>query len=455
MPRMQPLLVVSVALSLCGTALAQKQDEAKRTRSIRLTERAGIARTQVPVEVTVRFERAMLADAKAVRLYRVEGETRTPVPRQILDVRSHAAVDSFAPTPQTFVRLAFPADVPANSTAAYEVALQGAAAPAAGRPLKVTGEGTGKSVDTGAALFELHGPSGQLKSFSPKTVSNDRLIFLQFKDRGELPIHWNPDVWPTGGQWGHTSDWNAGVAFTPERGGDDRPPAGAAERHPFLYREWNGPLLYRTTRWGRMPFAPQVDVSVTYTFYAGMPFVSVESLIEFREDLPVHTVRNAELVFSRHQFDTAFWTARDGALKTAPAYDYDEKDRSFQQIARLPADAPCLGFANQRKGYGAAWITLNMTNLNKRTGDAADEGAHFYIRDYDEHGKGSPANFLYFVRPLVYRDGYLPTTVSAGSLYAARSALVLFKLEADSTSRYAELIQWQKRLASPLEIAVD
>ena len=55
------------------------------------------------------------------------------------------------------------------------------------------------------------------------------------------------------------------------------------------------------------------------------------------------------------------------------------------------------------------------------------------IRDYDEHGKGSRANFLYFVRPLVYREGYLPTSVSAGSQFAENSAIVV--LEARSPKR--------------------
>ena len=96
-------------------------------------------------------------------------------------------------------------------------------------------------------------------------------------------------------------------------------------------------------------------------------------------------------------------------------------------------------------------MVLSQTSLNKRTGHAADEQAHFYLRDYDEHGRGSPANFLYFARPLVYRAGYLPTTVSAGSLYAEQSAIVVFKLHADPARKYQDLLDRQKALANPLE----
>jgi len=230
---------------------------------------------------------------------------------------------------------------------------------------------------------------------------------------------------------------------------------GEGKSHAYFLRQWRGPLVYRSTRWGRMPFVPQADVAVTYTFSAGSPVVGVQSLVEIRENLALHTIRDAELVFSRHQFDTAVWIDKDRKLHRAAAYDYNDKDRSLKDIAKLPPDVPCVGLANERKGYGIALVVLSRTAINKRTGHAADEQAHFYIRDYDEHGRGSPANFLYFVRPLVYRSGYLPTTVAAGSLYAEQSAIIVFKLQADPVRRYQELLDWQTAMTNPLEVVVD
>lgn len=144
----------------------------------------------------------------------------------------------------------------------------------------------------------------------------------------------------------------------------------------------------------------------------------------------------------------------DGKLHTATAYDYADKDRSFKEIKRLPADVPVLGLANERKNFGTALVNLNATSLNKLTGQPVDEGAHFYIRDYDEHGRGKQENFLYFVRPLVYRAGYLPTTIRAGSVLVARQAVLLFPLKSNG-NRYEELPLWRKMLAEPLEIVVD
>lgn len=452
-------LACLVALNVERSAPAQQPAKTPCTQSIRLTEKAGIARQGEPVELTLRFDQDLLKDPAAIRLFRLgrvrEGDgERTPVAFQVLEVASPPATDDFAPKPQTFVRIVLLADVDANASATYEVALDGpAASPAAS--ISITGDGVGKAIDTGLAKFELHAASGQLLAFTPKEVSGDRLVFKQFADKPELPFHWNPDIWLTGGKWGHTSDWNAPSAFDAMRQKREELPAETADSRPFFFQPWSGPLVYRLSRFGRMPFVPGVDVSVTYSFYAGAPFVGVQSQMEFREGMSVHAVRNAELVFSRHQFDTAVWMERDGKLQTAPAYDYNEPDKSFGNIARLAADAPLLALVNERKVYGIAYVTRRIASLNPLTGDAADEGAQFYLRDYDEHGKGSPANFLYFVRPIVYREGYLPTFVAAGSTYSEQAAILVFKLHADPAKKYDDLLRWQRMLTNPLEVVVD
>lgn len=449
--------VYSIVFAMClvylGSVFGQ-DPKVTRSRTIRLFERAGVARHQVPVEATVRFEKDAFKGPQTVRLERVEGERRTPVAVQVLGGQVHHKTNNFAPVAQTFVRIAFLADVEANGSAVYEIGLDGKPA-AAGKQLKVDGEGVGVTVDTGVTLFELDRLSGQLLTFTPKAVANDRLVFVQEPKRGPKPFHWNPDVWAPPATWGHTSDWNTPVAFDFARHDADRPPASGEKQYSYFYREWKGPLLYRTTRWGRMPFVPQVDVSVTYTFHVGSPVVFVQSLMEVRDPMQLHALRNCELVFSRHQFDTAVWIDRQGKVNTAKCYDYDDRDKSFKTVAKLPADVPCVGLANERKGYGIAAVPLSMTSVNKFTGQPGDEQAHFTIRDYDEHGKGNPYNFLYFVRYLVFRDNYGPTRVEKGSVYAEQTAIVVFRLNQDGASRYDELIRWQKSLANPLEVVVD
>src|SRR5262245_4250290 len=361
-PPDDPMRVVLSLLCLALLTLSlpsQQPDKVKRTRSIKLTERAGLARTAAGVEVTVRFEKAAFKKADDVRLFRVVGDKKTPVPVQVLEVTTHDVTDSFAPAAQTFVRLFFLADVPASGSAAYEVALEGAKPAKPIEGLTLTGKGVGRTVDTGKSAFDLHGPSGQLLALMPREVSKDRLIFQQDQKRPELPVHWNPDIWKTGERWSHTSTWNESVAFDPGKHKSAEPPAGTDKKHPFYYRETTGGGLYRLTSWGRFPYLPKTEASVTYTFHAGSPVVLVESLVEFHENASVHAIRNAELVFSRHQLDTAVWITKDGKFHRADCYDYKEKDRSFKEIAKLPGDVPCLGFANERKGYGVALVNLS------------------------------------------------------------------------------------------------
>ncbi len=447
-------VLFTMCFTVCAGYTYGQDPKVTHSRTIRLVEHAGIGRQQVPVEVTVRFERDSFKGARMIRLDRIQGDRRTPVAVQVLSVESHDVTSSFAPKAQTFVRLAFLANVAARGSATYEVSLNGRAT-ANGPQLKVGGQGVGRSVDTGPALFELDKLSGQLLTFTPKSVAKDRLVFVQEKERGPKPFHWNPDVWAPPATWGHTSDWNGPMAFDAGKHNADKPPASDKKQHRYFYRQWNGPLVYRLTRWGKMPFVPQVDVSVTYTFHAGSPVVFVTSMMEVREALQLHALRNCELVFSRHQFDTAVWIDKSGKLKTAKCYDYGDKDKSFKLVAKLPPDVPCLGLANERKGYGIAAVPLSMTSVNKFSGQPTDEQAHFYIRDYDEHGKGNPYNFLYFVRYLVFRDNYGPTRVEKGSVYSEQTAIVVFRLNQDAAHRYDELVQWQKALANPLEIVVD
>lgn len=438
------LTVLSLVLA-AGPAPAQEA-RAPGGPTFTLTETAGVERVRFPVEVAVPLSREVLNKPEAVRLFRVEDGKKLPVAVQVL-----AAAPPGAAAPP-HARLVFLADVPAHGTARYEVALEGPKQ-VPGQPLQVTGDGVGTTVDTGAALFELEKTSGQVLAVVPKRVRGDRLSFVQLGQA--KPVHWNPDVWAPPAPWTHTHKWNQGVAFDPARHKPDAPPVGDKERHPFFYQEARGPVAYRLARWGKMPFLPRVDAGVTYTFYAGAPLVLLRSLVEFRDGMKVKAVRNAELVFSRHQFDTAVWIAKDGKLHTAPCYDYADKDRSFKDVAKLPPDVPCLGLANERKGYGVALVPLAMKNVNRLTGKPADQGAHFYIRDYDEHGRGHPNNFHYFVRPLVLRGDYEPTLVDAGARFEEVSAVVVFALGKEPGRKYAELVRWQKALANPLRVSVE
>src|SRR4051812_18739210 len=92
------LSLIVVALNIATSAWASGQIPA-HTQYIKLTESAGVARTQFPVEVTVRGESETWKDAGALRLYR-KGTTRTPVPLQVLDTNVQTITSSYSTVAQ-------------------------------------------------------------------------------------------------------------------------------------------------------------------------------------------------------------------------------------------------------------------------------------------------------------------------------------------------------------------
>ena len=453
------ILVVLFGLLAAGAA-AQKPS-VRGTTQIRLTDPIEAGRRGFPLELTVQCLNDASGKPGEFALVKAEGTGAVSCAYQILDVQTQTMTSSYVPSPRAFVHLAFLADTTPGGTSTYEV-VSGAQSMADPTPaLKVTGTGVGRTVDTGRVVFELHPESGQLVTFTPSMVNRDRPYFIQDRQKGTmLAIHWNPDLWAPPPSWGHTSDWNQGRPFDSTRDAADNPPTSPnRQERPYFYSERQGPLAYRLTRWGRIPYiAGRADASVTYTFFAGAPYMLIQSFVECREAMPLNALRSSEIVFSRGQFDTALWIDRAGQVRTTACYDYKDPEHYFGTFQRLPADTPCLGFANERQGYGLALILLSACNVGKFSGYTADEQSQFYFLDTDMHGKGSPANFVYFCRPLVYRDGYGPNFAGAGTVYAENAALVVFALRKSAhnvAARYGELKEWVTLLKNPPRVVAD
>ena len=424
-----------------------------RTRTIKVVERAGVARKGYPVEVTIRYQAGTVKDPRSLGLYRLEQGKKQPAPFQVLSSHHPKTTSQYNREPQSFSRIMFLADAPANGSAEYVLEDNPPPASTPTPAFTVEGEGVGRRIDTGPALFELHPLSGQFLAFTPKFVGDLRLRFRQNgRDRA---FHHNPDVFAPPATWGHASDWNVPVLHAPDAPLANPPPSAERRRYPFHYRQWQKPLLYRLSRWGRMPLVPQVDTSVTYSFFANAPFVLCSSTIDFREGIQVQAVRNCELVFSRQQYDHIVWIDKAGNLQTRPCNDPDEPDRILDIIATMPPDTPCLGFANEAKGFGIALVMRGAAAANPYTGNAANEQSQFYFLDYGQHGQGSPNNFTYVCRRLVFRKNHTPTFVPAGSRYAAEYAVVVFALGKTPATRYAELKHWRQSLANPLHVEAD
>ena len=449
--------LVAAAASLAAGVLAQVPSRGG-TDYIRLLDDRTNAPPALPVELTIQQFSDMASGTGSLRVLVDDGRRPHPCPTQILDVRSGPpGGNSHAPQQRTFIRLAVQPPAGHSPTSDFRVAWTGGESPKRASPaLRVTGSGVGRTVDTGRVVFELDSRSGQLRSFIPRMVNRDRVRFEQNPKDGMRPFHWNPDVWMPSAAWGHTCDWRAGIPAPPAALASDAEPEPPDGRQEFAYREQAGPLLYRLTRWGRVPYLPsRVDASVTYTFHAGSPAVLVSSVISFREGAQASAVRNSELVFSRGQFDTAFWITADETVHTATCYDHADSNHYYGVFAEAPRDTICLGFANEERGYGIAMVLLNASTAAPYGPYSPDEQSHFYFLDTNMHGRGSPKNFLYFVRVLAYREGYGPTYVPAGTVFSESSAILAFALGGGDADRFEEIRRWTAWLRRPPRIIAN
>jgi hypothetical protein len=373
-----------------------------------LTETAGLARPNWPVEVTLAMPASQCQQPeREVRVVAIDPPTGTS--REV--VSQAWLVGDWSPPqvpnqePTRTINVAFLSDLPAGETQVYAVFF---ANPEAPEPhyetdLKVTGEGRGRTVENRYYTTALDPKSGQLLTVRVKAAPQDLLYFAQG------PIHWNPDVYSPGlAGWSHTMEWN--------------PPPQEAEVR--------GPVLYRTTRWGPMPNVPQASASVTYTFFAGQPFIHESSVMNVEQPLGVTALRNNELVFSYGVFTHAAWRDGDGHFGAAPV----QSDGKFYGVARaMGSEDPWMAFYHPGRGHAMACVNLKALHRWNQGAAAVATSPFFYCADWGMWGR-TPQNFLYLTR-WVMHSHHLPgetlILIPAGSWFAEESAFVPFAVNAD------------------------
>jgi len=412
---------------------------------VSIKDTSGIDRKNWPVIIGLSFSPAEVKDPRRdlflVRYDKAAGKY-LQVPFQVLDsaapkyVAENASIAGAGKDGLALFDICFLTDVEANSTSLvflyYGKPESGVSQPAfKGQALEYTGEGFGVTVNTGPVVFRFDPKCGQLLSYRPTfTDSNRELTFVQKEPR---PIHWNPDVWAPPSPWGHVSDWGSEKAASPQ-----------------VVRS-RGAIAFRTVRTGTMPNANGVKASVSYTLFAGMPFILESSLMEFTEPTEVNAVRHNELVFSRGVHSHAVWCDLDGKVTASPCYDPAEPNRFLRNIAKLSPDVPWLGFFNEQHRHGICFVNLSRFNYAAGGGDPQDFAAHYYISDPGIFGTGADVgmNFTYLCRPEVYHH----TVIPKGAIYAEHSAILVFGLS-DGEDQFAAASHWAGLLREPPKIEV-
>jgi len=413
----------------------------KNYLSLILSEDNGFPRTGYPVHATVGVLSSYLKSPDEVRLVKAdlkEGDVvYSEVPFQVYDVRTWndpkitALVDKDEKTgktspryhPTTSFSLAFLADLKAHEKATYLVFYNnpGVRKAAFASDLKVSGRGLGKTIENGFYKVALHPKSGTIYEVTEKASRTK----LEHKLETNGSIHWNPDVYSPPHAWYHCSDWE-NPAFS----------------------EDSGPVFYALRREAPLPMPKGIQVSITYYFYAGTPFILMESLMEIRDDIFVEALRNAEIVFNKTVFDKAAYKTLDGRVRTL---DFAASRMHPKHAAVLRPDTPWVAFYSEAKGIGFASLFLDLALPNAHGGEASQQQPYIYI----QHGP-----WYYMSRGFVYSFGSNNQTrmlpVRAGSIYYDRNAVVPFAFKkdqgfADTLDRTYNMLKYPLGIADDIE----
>lgn len=434
-------LVTASAKATAPAAGGYWNPDWKEYQTVVVSETEGLDRVAEPVEVTMLFYDDTLVDPS--REFRVveydwRHKTHREVPSQVVDVATVHATEPKAydehgqRKPATYVSsksvtLVFQADVPGRTSKLFFVFYGNPKAPAPNyaTALKVTGKAPGVTVENQSYRLKLHDASGMLDEVTLK--SKPQYTFVH-KQETNGAIQWNPGAYAPPRPWVHVSDWEP-------------------DRYDYQYEDVRGPLVFRTRRWGNMPEMPELITSMEYTFYAGLPYFQMRSVMYARDDIHVQALRNAEVVFSRDAFDeAAWWDPFRRRVETRPLSPKTTPDLSEWL---MPQDTPWIAFLDRTKGCGFAGIQTQYAN-GSAMGGLRTLNPYMYI---------TVGPWVYWTRALSYPFGsHNPQhliKVNKGSVFMEEWAYLPFDVPTRKGATFREIEKWQKLLSHPLEVRLE
>ncbi len=409
----------------------------KSYKSVVLSETAGIDRTNEAVEVLVSFYPDELKDlVREVRVVAVDPKTYelTEVPSQVSDVQKYLKEDDLSPDkdgkptrkvpywmPTVSAEVAFLADVPAKTSKVYLIYYNNekAASKIYKTDLHVQGEAPGLQVYNDIFTAILHPMSGHLDEIK-LNKRPDFPLYHRMETNGAL--HWNPDIYSPPRAWAHTADWNP----------------------PKHIKTLAGPVIAKTEYWDQMRDMPEVDASVRYEFFPGVPYFISSSSMRINETVNTLALRNAEIVLKRELITNAAWydVIRDSVI------DYDVKDMADLTDLKMEADIPWITFYNKDTGVGFAGISLGYNNAGLENSPRL-YNPYFYI---------TAGPWIYWCRALSlsYLASNMQQMIPAmkGSFFSEKWAYMIYQID-KGKNPYASILEWQKKLTNPLRVHLE
>ncbi|MFA6470874.1 MAG: FlgD immunoglobulin-like domain containing protein [Candidatus Latescibacterota bacterium] len=305
----------------------------------------GLARQGEPIQVDVAFDGSQVIDlAKEIRV--LEEASENEIPSQVYGEVNQGSSKSCT--------VIFKADASAREKKGYLILYGNSSsdlhAPSYVTDLMTTGEGFALEIENNFYKVGLSKVMGQLKS-------------LQFKNGGKTVLMPSED-WSSGTKIDALNDPGNILFDLCWHGEDSCIHWGPDFKDHLRFRitQWNtppnvtvikGPVCTIVKRWGYpiapiYPVFPQSDTSieVTYVFYSGLPYFTMESRVSVEKETDINVVRNDEWVFLLPTFTDMVSMMDGGSINV------------FQNGTAFSKNPALLGFYNRVNGDGFASLHL-------------------------------------------------------------------------------------------------
>ena len=396
-------------------------------KRFQVREQDGLERRSEPIHIEVAFEGEQVGDlSREIRL--VEEGSELEVPCQVYGQESIGGTESCS--------VVFLADVDAHGDKRYLILYgnpsEEVSAPSYASDLVVSGNEYALEVENSYYKVGLSSVMGQLKNLWIKRWGMTAMLFPDpstetltdaTNDPGDIPldiawhgedtcIHWNPDF---------LDQLRFRITMWPE---------------PPNYTVVQGPICTIVKRWGYpissiYPALPQtaVMIEVTYTFYDGLPYFTMESRLHVEKEVDIRVVRNDEWVIPR-VFTRAIWMADGEEIMTAASFKEN----------RNPA---LVGFFDEASEDALASLRLSFDS--RGFPNAYDPG-------YDSiHTTYTPDLHLW-VR-WAFNTGGASIAIQPGATIGEHNAYLVYNLGEEGGHDQAK--EWYNLLRRPLKLASD
>jgi hypothetical protein len=406
----------------------------KNYKAVVVSETAGIDRNGTPVEVLLPFypdeAEHLIRDIRVVSIDPQTHDFRE-VPSQVYDIKKYLEEDDMDPDaqgnptrdiplwmPTLTARLAFLADVPARTSQVFLVYYNNgnALTKLYKTDLRVQGEAPGLQIDNSQYSLSLHPNSGHLDQIILKSKP-DVPLYHRMETNGA--IHWNPGIYSPPRPWTHTADW--------------KPPANI--------NYISGPVMVSTEIWDQLREIPEVDASVRYEFYPGLPYFISTTSMRINKRLDCIALRNAEIVFKRELITHAAWY--DAVRDSVIVYDVTKMPDLTDLL--MEDDVPWITFYNQETGIGFCGIQLEYVNAGLESKPRL-LNPYLYI---------TAGPWIYWARALSlsFLASNMQQMIPAmeGNFFTEKWAYLTYEI-AKGAKPYQPVLEWQRRLTNPLKV---